>query len=403
MIQNKAKVFTLGLAGGILGTFLVIGGINIIDSNLFGNHPITVKNAGKNTVSKNVYKNATNVTEVVEKVQVAVVSVVNLQTSKAAMSDFGSLFGDSEKSDSGELEPVSEGSGVIYKKEGDKAYLVTNNHVVDGQQGLEIILSDGTKLTGTLVGRDVYSDLAVIQIPADKVTTVAEFADSSKVKVGEPAIAIGSPLGSKYSNSATEGIVSATERQVTFQSEQGENINMTAIQTDASISPGNSGGPLLNIEGQVIGINSIKNAGNAIEGMGFANSSNDVVAIINQLEEKGKVERPALGITMVDLSNIPKERIEKYLKLDPEIKEGVVISSVTSVTPAEAAGLKQYDVIIELDGKAVKNHVELQSGLYKHQVGDTAEITYYRGKEKKKVKMKLTIDTQALTKQGKEE
>jgi serine protease Do len=397
MVKNKAKIFGIGLAGGVLGALLFVGGISVIDSNLFGNHPTSVKNAGNNTISKSVYKNASNVTEVVKKVQPAVVSVVNLQSSKAAAADFGSLFGDSESeksSDSGELEPISEGSGVIYKKEGDKAYLVTNNHVVDGQQGLEVILSDGTKVTGELVGRDVYSDLAVVQIPADKVTVVAEFADSSKVRVGEPAIAIGSPLGSKYSNSATEGIVSAVERQVTFNNAQGEAISMTAIQTDAAINPGNSGGPLLNIEGQVIGINSNKNAGEAIEGMGFANSSNDVVTVVNQLEEKGKVERPGLGIKMADLSKIPKVRIENYLKTPPEVKEGVVITLVFPATPAEASGMEKYDVVTKVDEKDVKNSVELQSALYKHKVGDTIEVTYYHGKKEKTVKVKLTIDKQ---------
>ncbi|MDR0614535.1 MAG: trypsin-like peptidase domain-containing protein [Lactobacillales bacterium] len=400
MVQENKKIFLVGLAGGVLGALLIVGGTYVLNDNLLNNQTTSVKNAGNNTVSKNVYKNTSNVTEVVKKVQPTVVSVVNLQSSKAAATDFGSLFDDSESeksSDSGELEPISEGSGVIYKKEGDKAYLVTNNHVVDGQQGLEVILSDGTKVTGELVGRDVYSDLAVIRIPADKVTVVAEFADSSKVAVGEPAIAIGSPLGSKYSNSATEGIVSAVERQVTFNNAQGEAISMTAIQTDAAINPGNSGGPLLNIEGQVIGINSNKNAGEAIEGMGFANSSNDVVTVVNQLEEKGKVERPGLGITMDDLSKIPKVRIEKYLKLPSEIKEGIVILTVAPATPAEAAGMKQYDVITEVDGKAVKTSVELQSALYKHKVGDTIEITYYRKEDKKTTKVKLTIDKQAIT------
>ncbi|MDR1473180.1 MAG: trypsin-like peptidase domain-containing protein [Lactobacillales bacterium] len=401
MAQESKKIFLVSLAGGALSALLIVGGTYVLDNNLLNNQTTSVKNAGNNTVSKNVYKNTSNVTEVVKKVQPAVVSVVNLQSSKAAAADFGSLFGDSESeksSDSGELEPISEGSGVIYKKEGDKAYLVTNNHVVDGQQGLEVILSDGEKVTGTLVGRDVYSDLAVVQIPADKVTVVAEFADSSKVEVGETAIAVGSPLGSKYSNSVTVGVVSAVERQVTFNNAQGETTSMATIQTDAAINPGNSGGPLLNIEGQIMGINSIKNSGDNVEGMGFANSSNDVVTVVNQLEEKGKVERPGLGITMADLSRIPKVRIEKYLKLPSEIKEGIAVLTVAPATPAEAAGMKQYDVITELDGKAVKTSVELQSALYKHKVGDTIEITYYREKDKKTTKVKLTIDTQAIQK-----
>ncbi|HAZ9818295.1 TPA: trypsin-like serine protease, partial [Enterococcus faecium] len=174
---------------------------------------------------------------------------------------FGGLFGQQEESSSSDdsnLEAYSEGSGVIYKKDGNTAYVVTNNHVVDGQQGLEVMMKDGTKVKAELVGTDAYSDLAVLKINSDKVETVASFGDSSALKVGEPAIAIGSPLGSEYANSVTSGIISSLNRQVTSTNESNETVNINAIQTDAAINPGNSGGPLVNIEGQVIGINSSK-------------------------------------------------------------------------------------------------------------------------------------------------
>ncbi|MCY7004233.1 S1C family serine protease, partial [Enterococcus faecium] len=201
------------------------------------------------------------------------------------------LFGQQEESSSSDdsnLEAYSEGSGVIYKKDGNTAYVVTNNHVVDGQQGLEVMMKDGTKVKAELVGTDAYSDLAVLKINSDKVETVASFGDSSALKVGEPAIAIGSPLGSEYANSVTSGIISSLNRQVTSTNESNETVNINAIQTDAAINPGNSGGPLVNIEGQVIGINSSKIASTSestsnvsVEGMGFAIPSNDVVNIIN--------------------------------------------------------------------------------------------------------------------------
>ncbi|MCY7004234.1 S1C family serine protease, partial [Enterococcus faecium] len=201
------------------------------------------------------------------------------------------LFGQQEESSSSDdsnLEAYSEGSGVIYKKDGNTAYVVTNNHVVDGQQGLEVLMKDGTKVKAELVGTDAYSDLAVLKINSDKVETVASFGDSSALKVGEPAIAIGSPLGSEYANSVTSGIISSLNRQVTSTNESNETVNINAIQTDAAINPGNSGGPLVNIEGQVIGINSSKIASTSestsnvsVEGMGFAIPSNDVVNIIN--------------------------------------------------------------------------------------------------------------------------
>ncbi|HGL5622833.1 TPA: S1C family serine protease, partial [Enterococcus faecium] len=205
-------------------------------------------------------------------------------------SGFGGLFGQQEESSSSDdsnLEAYSEGSGVIYKKDGNTAYVVTNNHVVDGQQGLEVMMKDGTKVKAELVGTDAYSDLAVLKINSDKVETVASFGDSSALKVGEPAIAIGSPLGSEYANSVTSGIISSLNRQVTSTNESNETVNINAIQTDAAINPGNSGGPLVNIEGQVIGINSSKIASTSestsnvsVEGMGFAIPSNDVVNII---------------------------------------------------------------------------------------------------------------------------
>lgn len=249
---------------------------------------------------------------------------------------------------------------------------MTNNHVVEGQDGLEVVLKDGTKVTAELVGTDAYTDLAVLKIASDKVDTVATFGDSSELKVGEPAIAIGSPLGSQYANSVTSGIVSSMNRQVTNTTESGQTVNINAIQTDAAINPGNSGGALVNVEGQVIGINSSKIASTAssssdvsVEGMGFAIPSNDVVTIINQLEKDGKVTRPALGITMRDLSTISSGQQEQILKVPNSLTNGVVVLSVVNATPAEKAGLKQYDVITEIDGKEVTSTTELQSALYK--------------------------------------
>ncbi|MDR3156910.1 MAG: trypsin-like peptidase domain-containing protein [Lactobacillales bacterium] len=412
MSESKGKIFGLGLAGGLLGASLISGGISVLNGDLFGTRSTIVEDAGKNRVSKEVFKNSTNVTEAVKKVQNTVVSVVNLQPHSPTQSQgnggMWSIFGDDSSSDeaddSGELKPFSEGSGVIYKKAENKAYIVTNAHVVDGQKGLEIILADGTKVTGTLIGSDVYSDVAVIQISAEKVTQVATWGDSSKLTVGEPAIAFGSPLGSEYANSVTEGIISSLNRQVTNQNEKGEIIHTNALQTDAAINQGNSGGPLVNIEGQAIGITSSKISAGAgtsatVEGMGFAIPSNDVVSIINKLEAKGKVERPALGIlNPVSLSNLTKQQIEKILKIPADVKNGLVLQQVSAATPADVAGLKKYDVITEFDGKEVKDFIGFQSLLYTHEVGDTVKVTYYREKEKKTVDVKLTLDKSSLEK-----
>lgn len=397
----------LGLVGGIIGGLVTAGifyavmGSGNATSNSGGH-----QNSAGETVVENVKVNVnSDITNAVDKVQDAVVSVINLQSQNQGTNGFGQLFGQQqqESSDDSNLEASSEGSGVIYKKSGNSAYIVTNNHVVEGQQGLEVLLKDGTKVKAELVGTDAYSDLAVLKISADKVNKVASFGDSNSLKVGEPAIAIGSPLGSEYANSVTSGIISSLNRQVTSTNESNQTVNINAIQTDAAINPGNSGGPLVNIEGQVIGINSSKiastsasSSGVSVEGMGFAIPSNDVVNIINQLEKDGKVTRPALGITMVDLSAVSTQQQEQILKIPESVTNGVIVTSVQPATPAEKAGLKQYDVITKIDDTDVSSGVELQSVLYQKKVGDSVKVTYYRGKEKKTTTIQLTIDQSAL-------
>ncbi|EPI00457.1 serine protease do-like HtrA [Enterococcus faecalis 13-SD-W-01] len=402
--------FGLGLLGGIVGGLLTVGVFYVAVGT---NNDSPTSSGNQNTKGETVVDNVkvdvnSDITAAVSKVQDAVVSVINLQSNKQSSNSFGELFGQQQNesessSDDGSLEAYSEGSGVIYKKDGDTAYVVTNNHVVEGQEGLEVLMKDGSKVTAELVGTDSYSDLAVLKIKSDKVDTVASFGDSSALKVGEPAIAIGSPLGSEYANSVTSGIVSSLNRQVTSTNESNETVNINAIQTDAAINPGNSGGPLVNIEGQVIGINSSKIASSSesssdvsIEGMGFAIPSNDVVNVINQLEKDGKVSRPALGITMVDLSSVSTQQQEQVLKIPSSVTNGVIVTSVQSATPAEKAGLKQYDVITKIDDTEVSSGIELQAALFKKQVGDSVKITYYDESEEKTVTVDLTIDQSAL-------
>ncbi|MGT2750068.1 S1C family serine protease [Streptococcus orisasini] len=363
-----------------------------------GNKAIT--NNGKTTVSNVVYNTKSNTTEAVKDVKNAVVSVINYQKIDNSYYNYGDSSEEENKSEDG-LNVYGEGSGVIYKKDGDSAYVVTNNHVVKDAEKLEILLADGKKIVGKLMGSDTYSDLAVVKISSKEVSTVAQFANSDKIKVGEPAIAIGSPLGSDYANSVTQGIVSSLSRTVTSQNENGETISTNAIQTDAAINPGNSGGALINIKGQVIGINSSKIAsssnssnGVSVEGMGFAIPSNDVVSIINQLEENGEVIRPALGISMANLSEASTSGRES-LKLPNDMTSGIVVLSTQNGMPADGK-LKKYDVITEIDGKKVASISDLQSVLYKHKKGDTIKITFYRGKDKKTVDIQLTKTSKDL-------
>lgn len=383
-------LFLFGFGGGLAGTLTV---------GLFQGNSSS-QQAGTTQVSTVSYDNETSVTQAVENVQDAVVSVINYR--QASASTFSSIFGTNTAS-SDELQVAGEGSGVIYKKDGDTAYIVTNTHVIDGAEKIEILLASGEKIQGELVGSDTYSDLAVIKISSEKVTTVATFADSDTIKVGEVAIAIGSPLGSVYANSVTQGIVSSLSRTVTSQTDDGQTISTNAIQTDTAINPGNSGGPLVNIQGQVIGINSSKitssstsGLGVSVEGMGFAIPSNDVVTIINQLESAGKVTRPALGVHMVNLTDLSTSQLASAGLDNLSITSGVVIVSTQAGLPADGV-LKQYDVITEINGQAIENKSDLQSALYKHSIGDSIEVTFYRNNQKQTVSIKLTHSTEDLT------
>jgi len=345
------------------------------------------------TVSKTAVKNENSTTQAVDKVKDAVVSVITYSANSQ-----NSLFGSAETDTDTNTEQVSsEGSGVIYKKEGNFAYLVTNTHVISGAKKVDIRLADGTKVPGEIVGSDTYSDIAVVKIAADKVTTVAEFGDSDQLTVGETAIAIGSPLGSEYANTVTQGIVSSLNRNVSLKSEDGQAISTKAIQTDTAINPGNSGGPLINIQGQVIGITSSKiatNGGTSVEGLGFAIPSNDAINIINQLEKNGKVTRPALGIQMVNLSNLSSTDLQR-LNVPSSVTAGVVVRSVITSMPANGH-LQQYDVITKVDDKAISSTTELQSALYSHSIGDSMTITYYRNGKEETTTIKLDKSTSDL-------
>src|SRR5690606_31279184 len=208
-----------------------------------------------------------NIVDAVEKVRPAVVGVVNLTKNVDPWTQ--------------DVQTVQQGtgSGVIIEKIGDKARVVTNDHVVAGAEEIEVVMSDGEHVSAELLGSDEITDLAVLEIDASKVQAVAEFGDSSKLRAGEPAIAIGNPLGLELSQSVTTGVISATDRSI----QVNESTSVHVLQTDAAINPGNSGGPLVNVAGQVIGINSLKIAQQGVEGLGFAIPSNDAKPIIKDL------------------------------------------------------------------------------------------------------------------------
>jgi len=302
------------------------------------------------TVKTNV---ESDITEAVKKVQHTVVTIIN----KQQVTD---IFG--------------------YKVKDGKAYIFTNNHVVEGSDAIDVMLKDGSRVPADVIGADKYTDLAVLSIDAENVTDVAEFGDSDNLTLGEPAIAIGSPLGTEFPLSVTAGIVSGVNRMVPVDTDGDRQMDwqMNAIQTDAAINPGNSGGPLVNVAGQIIGINSMKISTNVVEGMGFAIPSNDAVDIINELEREGEIIRPTLGITMVDLGLVSDEQKLNVLKIDESVQEGVVVVDVTSNTSSSEAGLQSGDVITSFNGQPVTTGLELRQALYKTRVGDEVDVEFYR-------------------------
>ncbi len=376
MKKGKGAIIGYGLLGGLLGALIICGvlfGLIKSDRLSLGQSATSVSNV--------TYKVNSDVTKMVGDVKETVVSIINLQSGNQSLND---LLNQEET-----LQAAGEGSGVIYKIEGNQAYIVTNNHVVAGADALEVLMKDGTTEKVEVVGLDTFTDLAVLKMSSEHVAKAAEFADSSKVQVGEPAIAIGSPLGSMYANSVTQGIVSAVDRTITNKTEDGELTSINAIQTDAAINPGNSGGALLNVKGQVIGINSIKIAEASVEGMGFAIPSNDVIKIIAELEKNGKIERPFLGVTPYNLFLVNAETRQQVLDLPEEVATGVVVLEVQAGSPAATAKLAVGDVIVGIDGQTVTDNVGLQTLLYQYQIGDKIKLDFYRGQDKQTATVEL--------------
>lgn len=415
--KNLWTVIVTALIAGLIGGGIAFGVGNYINNRQAESE--TAVPSGSNstgtTKTSNVNVNVSSQSEkAYSSIKNAVVTVINLkkESSNSNNSLYGSIFGNSSSSSnssskSKNLETYAEGSGVIYKKSGNAAYVVTNNHVISGSNAVEIIMSNGKKLSAKVVGKDSVTDLAVLKINSSEVSTVASFGNSNSIKVGETALAIGSPLGSDYATSLTQGIISAKKRTVATTNESGQETGeATVIQTDAAINSGNSGGPLINLAGQVVGINSMKlassgSSGTSVEGMGFAIPSNEVVTIINQLIEKGKIVRPAIGASLLDLTDITASQQKSILKLPSKVTEGAVIYNTYASSPARNAGLKKYDVVTNLDGTKITSVATLRDKLYKLKVGDSVKISWYRGSTLKTGIIKLTETTSELSSQDK--
>ncbi|WP_337194113.1 S1C family serine protease [Halobacillus litoralis] len=372
------------IVGGILGAVLVLLALPALVQTELLPYDMTIPedesglvddNQGLTGDTKSVSVDVTTqITDVVEQVTPTVVGVVNLQTREN--------FWQEGAEDSSQQAGV--GSGVIYKKEDGTAYVVTNNHVIEGASEIEVVLADETRIKAELIGGDVFTDLAVLEMPGDQVEQVAELGSSENLKVGEPAIAIGNPLGLSFAGSVTQGIISGKERAIPqdFNGDGLEDWQAEVIQTDAAINPGNSGGALINIEGQLIGINSMKIAQSSVEGIGFAIPIDSAKPIIDELEQKGQVDRPYIGIEAYGLDEVPTSEWNNTLNLPEDVEGGLYIRSIRQMSPAAKAGLEPLDVITALDGEPVEDIIDLRKYLYNEKdPGEEMDITYYRDGE----------------------
>ena len=284
----------------------------------------------------------------------------------------------------------STGSGFVYKTDDKYGYVLTNHHVIDGASKITLIRSDDKEIEGKVLGSDVYLDLAVVRISKDDVIDKAIISTSEESKVGDTVFTIGSPLGYEYRGTVTDGILSGKDRMVTVSvSGNTSDYVMKVLQTNAAVNPGNSGGPLLNAKGEVIGIISLKLVQTEVENMGFAIPIEYAMSHIETLEQGKTIVRPMLGISMVNVSDT-YTLYRSGIMIDQDIKEGVVTVEISKDSGASKSDLKKGDVIIKINNEKISNVAYLRYELYKYSAGDTITVTYIRDGKEYNTKVTLT-------------
>lgn len=379
------------VSAGVIGSMLTMAILPYLDQieNLYSTVEQKVSNQtesssnhsdqviAQQTSAKNTSSTSGSMADMVEEASMAIVGIVNKQTQR----NYYTNTSNSEAVESGS------GTGVVFKIDDDSAYIVTNNHVIENATELEITVNGGEKTTAEVIGADSLTDLAVIKIDAKYATSKLDFGDSSILRAGDSVLAIGNPLGLEFSNTVTQGIVSAVNRTVGVSTSAGE-WDLNVIQTDAAINPGNSGGALINTSGQVIGINSLKISEDGVEGLGFAIPSNDLIPIINEMMETGHVERPYIGIGLASLEEIPSMYLQN---LPQNIEGGAMVTTIDSNSAAAQAGIKVQDIITSINDKTIASSDNLRQYLYSElKVGDTVSLGVYRGGEKITIELTLT-------------
>lgn len=358
--RSMVAIAGLCLASAFIGGLTTVASLPYIYSNSFSTaqtSSVQTPMLGTSAVPvSNAISNSTQfpVEQIAKSVGPAVVGVSNFQSAQ----------GFNRNNSGSGLQEVGSGSGFII--DAQKGYIATNNHVIDAAQKITVSLSDGRTLDAKLVGADPRTDLAVLQISDTNNLTAVTLGDSTNLVVGEPVVAIGNPGGNDFARSVTTGVISATNRTLAIQGEDSFGL----IQTDAAINPGNSGGPLVDYQGQVIGINSAKYAQTGFEGMGFSIPISDALPTLQQLMQTGTAKHPALLVSVNDQYNTYAQ--------GNNLPQGAYISNVTAGGPADKAGILKGDVITKINDSQVQSSADLVRQLYKYKVGDKLSVTLSR-------------------------
>ena len=365
LIIGSAVGLSLGFA--IPVTSSIVHSVAPITGTTAVNTTTTKQNNNDLSVIQTLDEESQNTVNIIKKVKPSIACI----TSVVQGTDFFNQSYESEGS----------GSGIVFYKDSQKAYIATNYHVISGASRVSISLNECDLVSAELVGKDANSDLAVISVKLSdlaaagvKDVQVAEFGDSDSTQVGDTVIAIGNALG--QGNTATKGIISVGAKEVNINGKK-----LTVLQTDAAINSGNSGGALVNSEGKVIGINTLKLSGTGIEGMGFAIPINSTTDITSQLIQYSKVKRPYIGITGIDLN---EETAKTY-----NLVTGVYVKSVEDFSSGEKAGIKAGDVIIEADGTKISSMDDLNKIKNSHKIGDEMKIKVNRNGQEKDLTITL--------------
>ena len=358
-IKEAVLIIVSFVIGGVL-TFVIIGG-----EDLVGNNSSSSTNSGLTCSSADCTKvvvDESGISEAVEKVYDGVLMIRNYQNNEVA----------------------STGTGFVYKIDGDNAYVMTNQHVVDGADKITLITSNDEEIEGEVLGGDSYVDIAIIKIKKYDGIKALQLGNSENAKLGDLVFTIGSPLGYEYRGSVSTGHLAGKDRLVSVSTDSntsGSDWVMKVLQTDAAINPGNSGGPLMNTNGEVIGVISMKFVQTEVEGMGFAIPIEYVNSKIETLEKGEKIEWPLLGVSMINVSDAKNSYRYNY-NIPNDVNSGVVVAGIQSGSGAADSDLKEGDIITKLNGEEVQDSAYLRYELYKYSVGDKIEITYIRdGKE----------------------